>query len=125
MVYTAERLEKIFQNVNARFVENWCAVVVDSALERIELKALKVAGNESADTALQALFAANDLNLEADDAHLGALVTGEAYLVIWPDEGNRAEVYYNDGSMCHLFYDAERPRVKRFAAKWWDDVVFT
>lgn len=120
VVYTAKRLEQIFKGVDATFVENWCAVVVDSALERIQLKALKV-GDSGAQQALDGIFAANMLNLEADDAHLGTLVTGEAFLIGWREEGGEPELYYNEPEMCHLFYDAERPRVKRFGAKWWND----
>jgi hypothetical protein len=30
-----------------------------------------------------------------------------------------AQAYYNDPRMCHIFYQAENPREKEFAAKWW------
>jgi len=120
VVYTARRLEQIFKAVDAKFSENWCAVVVDSALERIQLKGLKTPENPGAQAALSGLWMANSLGLESDDAHQCALVTSEAYLIVWPEDG-QVECYYNDSRMCHLFYDAERPRVKRFAAKWWND----
>ena len=119
VVYTAKRLQKIFEDVDARFVENWCAVVVDSALDRIQLRGLRV-DDARTQAVLDDLWAANDLNLEADDAHEGALVAGEAYLIVW-DEGDGVECYFNDSRMCHLFYDPARPRLKKFAAKWWDD----
>jgi hypothetical protein len=120
VVYTAERLRKIFQNVNARFVQNWCAVVVDSLWERVQLKGF-TAEDEGLRARLSELWRQVPLGLEADDAHLGAFVCGEAYLVAWRDEEGASELYFNDGRMCHLFYDPERPRVKRFGAKWWDD----
>lgn len=121
VVYTAKRLEEIFRDLDARFVENWCAVVVDSALERIQLTGLQAGG--SAQAVLDQVWSENNLNLEADDAHQAALVCGESYLIVWPDGDDAAsvDVHYNDPRLCHLFYDSENPRRKAFAAKWWVD----
>ena len=120
VVYTNKRLEEIFRDLDARFVENWCAVVVDSALERLQLTGLTVE-DAGAQAALDTVWAANNLGLEADDAHLGALVCGESYLIAWPAPEGGVDIHYNDARMCHLFYDSENPRRKTFAAKWWLD----
>lgn len=119
VVYTSKRLKDIFRDVNAKFTENWCAVVVDSVMDRIRLKGFTVSGAEAAQKKLTELWSALSLALEADDAHEAALVTGEAYVIAWrEDEG--LEVYFNDPRLCHVFYAAEKPRSVRFAAKWWD-----
>lgn len=119
VVYTNRRLEEIFRDVDARFTENWCAVVVDSVHERLRLKGF-TASDGRAQEALDSMWATGDLGLEADDAHLAALVTGEAFLVGWWDDENGVQCYYNDPRLCHVFYDAENPRRATFAAKWWD-----
>ena len=47
-------------------------------------------------------------------------MTGEAYVLVWPDEeSGQPEAYYNDSRNVHLFYEADQPRRKRFACKWW------
>ena len=124
VVYTNRRLRDIFKGLDARFTQNWCAVVVDSLLERIRLTNFTV-GDEYAQRVLDALWAATELNLEADDAHEAALITGEAFIIVWRDDGEDGspgpvQCYYNDPRLCHVFYDAENPRRKSFAAKWWD-----
>lgn len=120
LVYSSERMTDIFSSLNARFTQNWCAVVIDSVIERIQLRRIMVADNEQATDRLDELLNASELTLESDDAHTAALVTGESYIVAWPDEDTgQPEAYYNDPRTVHLFYEANRPRSKRFACKWW------
>lgn len=124
LVYSTERLREIFSNLDARFTQNWSAVVVDSVHERIQLQRITVAGNDVATKRLDELMSASELTLESDDAHLAAIVTGEAYVIVWKDEAKEGETsepeaYFNDPRNVHLFYDAAKPRVKRFACKWW------
>lgn len=120
LVYSSERLEELFRNIKSRFVQNWCAVVVNSVLERIQLQRVTVADDEAATKRMADLLNASELTLESDDAHLAALVCGESFIIAWPDETNeQPQAYYNDPRNVHLFYEADRPRTKRFAAKWW------
>ncbi len=144
LVYTNDRLREVFQYINARFSENWCAVVIDSERERIRLKEFSLPQMEQAapeplmpgelanvpqeqpqqsaenpiERRLNDLFRDTELNLDADDVHLAALVCGESYVFAWKDEAG-VEAYYHDPRMAHVFYDPEHPRQKLFAAKWW------
>jgi hypothetical protein len=118
--YSTERLREIFQNIDARFVQNWCAVVVDAVADRLNLSGFVVADNDQATDLLNTDYALTQLNLDSDDAHLAALVCGEAFVIIWPDDETGAvQAYYNDPRLCHVQYDAANPREKRWAAKWW------
>jgi hypothetical protein len=120
LVYSYERLSDIFSKFNARFSQNWCGVVVDSVQERLALQRITIADNEAQTKQLATLLSASSLLLEAADVHLGALVTGESYVIVWPDEETEIpEAYYNDSRNVHLFYQAASPRKKRFACKWW------
>lgn len=120
LIYSRERLRDIFKELGARFTQNWCAVVVDSVHERIQLQRVTVADNAAMTKRLADLLTSSELLLEADDVHLAALVTGEGYIIAWrDDESSAPDAYYNDPRNVHLFYDADKPRQKRFAAKWW------
>lgn len=116
VMYTARRLEEIFRGLDAVFTENWCAVVIDSAKDRINLRGFQLAAQQDL---LDRLVADNELLLESDDVHEAALITGEAFVIVWPDEDRQPQMYYNDPRLCHIFYDAENPRLVSFAAKWW------
>jgi hypothetical protein len=120
LVYSTKRLREVFNRINARFSENWCAVVVDSVLERINLARWTVAQSDAATEILNDLWTSTEMHLDSDDAHLAALVCGEAFVIAWREaEGGTVQAYYNDPRLCHVFYDPENPREKRMATKWW------
>jgi hypothetical protein len=119
LTYSVARLRDVFKSAQTRFTENWCAVVVDAVLERLTLQRLSVADDSRLSDVLAEWWAAVELNLEADDAHLAALVTGEAFVIVWPDENGQVQAYYNDPRWCVAVYDTENRKAMRLAAKWW------
>jgi hypothetical protein len=121
LVYSASRLREIFRHIDASFTENWCAVVVNSVIERIHIDRFTVAGNDAAGERLARIWLDTGLALDSYDAHLCALVTGEAAIVVGRDPNGNIEAYYNDSRLIHVQYDSARPRVVRFAAKLWDE----
>lgn len=121
LLYSTERLERIFNDIKLLFVENWCSVVIDSVLERTQLTRFEVGGDELATSILEQLWISTELALDSDDAHLAALVTGEAFIIAWPDEDDVLQAYYNDPRMCHMQYRTDNPHKRAWAAKWWED----
>jgi len=120
--YSTARLKKIFRSITIKFVENWCAVVVDAALERIDLTSVAVVDNEKASGVLTSLWQSTELDLDEEDVHRAALVTGEAFVIVWKnDEDEHIEAYAIDSALVHVHYDPENPRKKLWAAKWWTE----
>lgn len=118
LVYSAERLREAFQDKFTRFNQNWCAVVVDSTLDRISLEEFDVLNNTGADDLLDAFWSENDVSLDADEIHRDALICGESYVIVWKNTAGEIELYYNPALMCHLFYQSDNPKIKSFGAKW-------
>ena len=102
LMYTARRLKELFRNIEARFTENWCAVVVDTVMDRLNLGRFQVEGNERATDQLNDLWLATEMGLDSDDAHLAALVTGESYVIVWREDNADLQAFYNDPRMCHI-----------------------
>lgn len=123
IVYSTKRLEQVFgTNIQARFSENWCAVVVDSVLDRIVMQPPEVRNDTGATDRLTALWAGLDMALEAETIHEDALVTGESFMIVWPNAETEAiEAFHNDSRMCCVEYEMDNPRKKRMGAKWWVD----
>ena len=128
LMYAAARMADLFDNLElATFNENWCAVVVDAANDKINLSGVSVK-DSAADTLLKETWDEIEANLEASDVHEAALVIGESYLIIWPDEEDdkKPDMFYNDPRLVHLFYQSANPKKKKYAAKWWvtdDDMI--
>ncbi len=117
--YSTEKLEELFKDINAHFELNWCSVVIDAVLDRLELTGFRIVGDDSATQKLQAVFDKLHLDIEAEDAHEASLATSQAYIIVWKED-NETVVYYNDPRLCHVFYEDGNPRQKRFAAKWFN-----
>ena len=119
MVYSHDRLAEIFDNKYVNFSENWCAVVVDSVLDRVTLEGFTVSNDEAATAQLAVIVTDNELLLEADDVHKAALVIGEAFVIVSKEPDGTIDAYYNKPSLCEMFYYDGNPRKPRYAAKWW------
>lgn len=120
LVYSTDRLREAFRDLNAHFSQNWCSVVINASLDRLILKGWDVE-DKTINQALDDFWNQEHVQIDAQDAHYGALVTREAFIIVWPDADGKPELYYNDPRMCHVFYSRERPKEKEFAAKWWSD----
>jgi hypothetical protein len=119
LVYLNKRLEGIFKNIDARFTENWAAVVIDAACDRINLAGLTSTDKATQDR-LSALWQSTSLSITADDVHENALIFGEAYVIAWPNKDSKVRAYYNDPRLCHVFYDDDDPSAVAMGAKWYD-----
>jgi hypothetical protein len=71
-------------------------------------------------TCLETIWKDRHLNLESEEVHSNALITGESYLIIGLDDKNEPEVYAQDPRLCHIEYAADNPNKKEFAAKWFN-----
>lgn len=114
--YSTERLKETFDNIKVHFEINWCSVIVDTALDRLELNGFDT-DDQAANDLLDDLFDRLHIGIQADDAHKGALSMGNAYVIVWKQPDGQVEIYYNDPRICHVAYESAHPNVKRFAAK--------
>lgn len=119
LVYMAKRLNEIFKDLDAYFAENWCSVVVDSTKDRVNLRDVQVTGE--AEQTWRNIFEGSEISLESDDVHEAALVAGEGYFMAWKDDERGVQGYQNDPRLVHLFYERSNPRVKRMAAKMFEN----
>lgn len=115
----SSRMQKIFQGLDGYFAQNWCSVVIDSVRDRINLRNIEVKGDAA--KVWKEMWEGSRLELESDEVHEAELIAGEAFMICWKNDVGMMEAYFNDPRMCHMFYDAQYPRKKEFAAKWFVD----
>lgn len=116
--YTTERLQRAFDRSFVYFAQNWAGVIINAVLDRLILKGFD-AGNDALNTRLDDFFTKRNINLDAQDVHEALQVVGEAFLIVDQTEDGEIDVYFNDPRMCEMFYDADRPKIKSYAAKKW------
>lgn len=125
--YSSSKLSKVFERLDAFFVENWVGVVIDAVIERLVLNGFDISKDDNAKIVLDDLWRDYDINLIADDVHESCGIVSEAFVIAAKmideeTEQEELQIYFNDARLCHMFYDEEQPNIKRFAAKMWQDI---
>jgi hypothetical protein len=115
--YSLDLLKDVFDKSFVYFSQNWAGVIINAVLDRLILKGFD-SGNDTTNIKLNDLFTKKSLNLDAQDVHEALQVTGEAFLIVDKTDSD-IDIYFNDPGMCTMFYDADRPKVKAYAAKKW------
>lgn len=98
---------------------NFCRPVVDAVYNRVEIAAV-VGTSDEANRVIGETWEFNELDLDADEIHRRALVYGDCYVMVWPDEDGNLEISYNTPLTTTIVYDPESPKRKLYAVKMWE-----
>jgi len=117
-VFANQRWFKVFRYEGSDFRFNFSKTVVDSVLNRLEIKQI-LAGTEQAMTYIDEIWNQTDLKLDINEIHRNALVFGDSYAIVWPDETGTLAIDYNSPMSTTIIYSQDNTRQKEFAAKIW------
>lgn len=128
LVYATKKLQRVFSDLNARWCENWAAVVVDSLTDRIQLQGLRYVGPDVPEgqthpiqQALDDWWDAQDVSGDSEEATQAVAVCGEGFCIVERTEDEAPRTVANPPHLCAVIYREDDPQVPAFAAKWWDD----
>lgn len=119
LVYVNQRLQHVFRHIDARWSENWCSVVVDSLLDRIQLKGFKCA-EAGAQAALDLWWDEQDVSADAEDVAKAVAVCSEGFYVVEMGEDGIVHSFENGPHLCAVLYSEADPKTPELAAKWWE-----
>lgn len=119
-IFSTDILRRVLGRNQMEFVFNYARTVITSRTSRMHIHSL-TALDQGANVALDDVWEDNNLEQELHDAMEGALVYGDAYLAVWPNEDDGVDVFYNSPQTCRMFYDVENPRKKTYAIKRWKE----
>lgn len=120
-VFANQRWFKMFRYEGSDFRFNFSKTVVDSVLNRLEINNILVASQEAADF-VDTMWEQSDIKLDINEIHRNALIYGDSYAIVWPDEDGTIAIDYNSPMTTTVVYSQENPRKKEFAAKMWQVV---
>lgn len=116
--FASAKLAHVLRATGHRGSHNYCRVIVDAVLNRLEIANI-VCDTQKAQAKATEVFENNELALEAYEIHRNALAYGDAYALVWPDAEGKIQISYNSPRTTALVYDPENPRKKLFAVKMW------
>jgi hypothetical protein len=117
-VFANQRWFKLFRYEGSDFRFNFSKTVVDSVLNRLEIKQI-LAGTAEAEAYIDTIWDQTDIKLDINEIHRNALIYGDSYAIVWPDENGDLAIDYNSPINTVMIYDQDNPRIKSFAAKLW------
>jgi hypothetical protein len=117
-VFANQRWFKLFRYEGSDFRFNFSKTVVDAVLNRLEIKQV-MAGTEEAMDYIDTIWDQTDIKLDINEIHRNALVYGDSYAIVWPNENGELTIDYNSPMTTCVVYSQENPREKEFAAKLW------
>ena len=120
-VFANQRWFKMFRYEGSDFRFNFSKTVVDSVLNRLEINNILVASQEAADF-VDTMWEQSDIKLDINEIHRNALIYGDSYAIVWPDEDGSIAIDYNSPMTTTIVYSQENPRKKEYAAKMWQVV---
>lgn len=117
-VFANQRWFRLFRYEGSDFRFNFSKTVVDSVLNRLEIKQV-LAGTPEAENYIDKVWEQGDIKLDINEIHRNALVYGDSYAIVWPDNDGKLMIDYNSPLTTTMVYDQDNPRLKSFAAKLW------
>lgn len=112
-----ERLKNIFGRLFRDFRLNLCKPVVDSLVDRLQVSGFSTGENEE-QNALD-VWKRNHMARRAGQVHLEAIMAGDAYVLVWPNEMNRPTLYPHRAHEVVVDYSSAAPGFITRAAKLW------
>lgn len=140
--FATEKFETTFGTLFREFALNLCPVVCDAVRDKLrvngfsvdsyevaELQSYEVSGTQtstdsrnsatSITSQTRRIWHTNRMAVRSGEVHKEVLKTGDAYVIVWPDESGLARIFPNRASQTSVTYDEDFPgRVIR-AAKYW------
>jgi len=123
LAFATSKWEETFGTEFEEFSDNWCQIVIDSMVQRLEILGFEGENKKEAKQA-QEVFERCWGTLEADDVHTQAAIRGDSYIIVWRSEEDptKAEFYFNDPTEVTVFYDPANHRKIARAAKIFNDL---
>ncbi len=126
MSYATEKFRSAFGRLFATFAANMCKPVVNGIANKLQVTGFASENSDDPQTdafglAAWEIWKANRMDRRAGEVHREGLVAGDAYLIVWPEDGFGPRLYPNKAASVCVTYDTERPGTILSAGKVWFD----
>ena len=82
--FATEKFRRAFNNLFNAMSNNWMQLIVDSSVERLQVRGFRVGHEDIADDDAWKIWRANNMDALSNIAHTDAVKCGESYLMITP-----------------------------------------
>jgi hypothetical protein len=131
-VFASEAIRKKISQSAQGFRVNFARKPVTSRLARVKIASMSVVPEGDNEAAVKAakdltdiftneIWEPNQMDLEVPIAHRGALVCGDAYVLVWEADSDdpAVDIFIESAKTMRVFYSEEDERTPIFAGKMW------
>lgn len=120
LTFATRKFSNAFGNLFAAFADNLSSAVVDAAADRLTLTGfVRDSGDSGSVAEAMNLWRRNRMDRRAGEAHTEALLTGDSYLIVWPNAEGKAVIQPQKAHNVTVGYDDENPGRIIWAVKIW------
>lgn len=121
LTFATNKFRSTFGGLFTAFADNLCPAVVDSVSDRLRVTGVASTDDPQAAVDAEAIWQRNRMDVRAPETHHQALLMGDAYALIWPNEQSEAVIWSLPAEQVVVSYDPDKPGVIRRAARLWQD----
>ena len=118
--FASPEFSSLSGNIFAGFSDNWCQVVIDSALERMVPLGFRL-GNGDIDTVAGEAWRRSECDVEVSLALLDAMASSRSFGLVWKPDGESTEITFEHISQCIVEYVPGSRRKRSAGLKVWQD----
>ncbi len=121
LAFASEKFRSTFGSLFREFAMNLCPAICDALRDRLKISGFSVADDNGRSLAAAArqIWHRNRMDLRAGEVHKTAVLCGDAYVVVWPDDSGEVAIYPHKPANVCVFYDEAAPGRVTLAAKCW------
>src|SRR5687768_5544467 len=97
---------------------NRCGPIVDTIADKLQIEGFQDRSEFDLGKDATEFWSVNDMDLISGEVHTEALVTGDGYVIVWPDADGTPVIYPQKSEQMAVLFDFER-RTLSCAAKAW------
>jgi len=120
--YMAQAMQSEIGDRVSQLVLNWLRFGAEAYENRLDIEGFRYRGSSSSDDELWRIWQANDLDEQAQQAHLDALVLGRSYVIVGSGDNDDSDPIVTVESPFQVFAERD-PRTRRVSAaiKRWQE----
>lgn len=122
--FATRKFREAFGSLFQAIADNWCQLVVDSAVERLTVQGFRFGTGSGADDAAWDIWQASGMDAQAEMLHTEAVKLSEAYWLVEPPprtSSDPPQITCEHPSQMIVALDPANHRVRRAAFKKWGD----
>lgn len=121
LAFASKKFAETFGGLFGAFADNWCGLVVDASVERLQVQGFRVGELPDGDADAARIWQRNNADSESQLAFTEAHVAGECIATVWYDGNQQAEITWEPADAAIVAVNPKNRRHRLAGARFYLD----